>query len=75
MIYYLKVCFGVLRGIGVNIMHLILIFQVIDFDPEKIERKSGARYLAFSIYKIKTYLSFNVLIHHCIYPIDLLCLK
>ena len=27
-----------------------LIFVVIDFDPEKIERKGGARFLAFSIY-------------------------
>ena len=27
-----------------------LIFVVIDFDPEKIERKDGARFLAFSIY-------------------------
>ena len=28
-----------------------LIFVVIDFDPEKIERKGGARFLAFSIYQ------------------------
>ena len=28
----------------------ILIFEIIDFDPEKIERKGGARFLAFSIY-------------------------
>ena len=27
-----------------------LIFVVIDFDPEKIERKGGASFLAFSIY-------------------------
>ena len=27
-----------------------LIFVVTDFDPEKIERNSGARFLAFSIY-------------------------
>ena len=26
-----------------------LIFEVIDFDPEKIERKGGARFLAFNI--------------------------
>ena len=28
-----------------------LIFVVIDFDPEKIKRKCGASFLAFSIYK------------------------
>ena len=28
-----------------------LIFEVIDFDPEKIKRKGDARFLAFSIYK------------------------
>ena len=26
-----------------------LLFEVIDFDPEKVERKGGARFLAFSI--------------------------
>ena len=28
-----------------------MIFEVIDFDPEKIEIKGGARFLAFSIFK------------------------
>ena len=30
-----------------------LIFVVIDFDPEKIERKGGASFLAFSIYQFR----------------------
>ena len=29
-----------------------MILEVIDFDPEKIERKGGARFLAFSIYDL-----------------------
>ena len=29
-----------------------MIFEIIDFDPEKIERKGGARCLAFSLYKM-----------------------
>ena len=33
-----------------------LIFVVIDFDPEKIDRKGGASFLAFSIYGFQVYI-------------------
>ena len=41
-------------------LNIILKFEVISFEPEKMEMESGARFLAFSIYSLYIGFAFSV---------------